>query len=1030
MRATAVMLRMFALMASVAALPLSPAFAAPAPAQSLPATVEFNRDIRPLLSENCYFCHGPDKNKRKADLRLDTKGGLFDEIDKVHPIVPGRPQDSDLFRRITTDDPDDRMPPAKSNKKLTAAQIALVKRWIEQGAPWEGHWAYQQPKHFAVPTVASGDTVLNPIDAFVLERLHEHGLQPGVEADKITLCRRLYFDLLGLPPTPEQVQAFVEDSRLDAYEKLVDQLLADPHFGERMAVSWLDQVRYADSMGYHSDNPVNVTPYRDWVIAAFNQNMPFDQFTIKQLAGDLLPHPTIADKVASCYNRLLQTTEEGGAQPKEYIAKYASDRVRNVSAVWMAQTMGCCECHDHKFDPLTTREFYSMEAFFADIQEASVGPREPGMAVPSAEQQRQLADFDAKIADAKKQLQSATASLHTEQEEWEKRAVSSVKWTVIDPIRHDINKRASLEKLADGVLLHPKAVNPTEAFIISAKMPAGSISGVRLEVMPDPSLPANGPGASQNGNFVLTQILVQTIGADKKPHELPLSRAIADFSQDNFPVSAAIDDSRKNDPNNGWAILPQTGQAHEAIFELAHPQELAALTELQFTLRFASQYAQHSIGKLRLSSTASPQPVEHALPKNISAALAIAASQRTAAQKAEITQYFESTAPELKPLREKLASLETQKRTLTDSLPLCLVSISGPPRTIHILPRGNWLNETQPVVSPVVPAAIGKLSMAKPNERPTRLDLAKWIASKDNPLTARVYVNRLWKMFYGVGIAAKVDDFGSQGDWPTHPKLLDWLACDFMDSGWDTKQMIRLMVTSRTYRLTSVPTDEQQQIDPANQWLSHQNRYRLDAEFVRDNALSISGLLADHIGGRSVFPYQPPGYWSFLNFPPREWQNDTGENLYRRGLYTHCQRTFLQPSLLAFDAPSREEAVCERTRSNVPQQALAMLNDPTYVEAARVFAEHIVRSGSSDSTRLDFAFEKALQRAPRPQETQILTDMLQKHLAEYAANTSAAKELTSVGSAPVAKDLNVNELAAWTNVARAILNLHETITRN
>jgi hypothetical protein len=671
-----------------------------------------------------------------------------------------------------------------------------------------------------------------------------------------------------------------------------------------------------------------------------------------------------------------------------------------------------------------------MEAFFADIQEPSVGPREPGMAVPSIEQQRQLVEFDAKIADAKGQLQTATASLHGEQEQWEKQAVSSVKWTVIDPIRHDIGKRASLTKLADGVLLHPKAVNPTEAYIISAKAPAGSISGVRLEVLPDPSLPANGPGASPNGNFVLTQILVRTVGADSKPHELPLSRAVADFSQDSFPVSAAIDSSRKNDPNNGWAILPQTGQAHEAIFELAHPQELAAASELEFTLRFASQYPQHCIGKLRLAYTASPQPAENALPKNIAAALAIAASQRTAAQKTEITQYYESTAPQLKPLRDKLASLETQKRTLTDSLPLCLVSISGPPRTIHILPRGNWLNETQPIVSPTVPAAIGKLALADPSKRPTRLDLANWIASKNNPLTARVYVNRLWKMFYGVGIAAKLDDFGSQGDWPTHPKLLDWLACNFMDSGWDTKQMVRLMVTSHIYRLTSVPTDEQRDIDPANQWFSHQNRYRLDAEFVRDNALAISGLLADHIGGSSVFPYQPPGYWSFLNFPPREWQNDKGENLYRRALYTHWQRTFLQPSLLAFDAPSREEAVCERTRSNVPQQALAMLNDPTYVEAARVFAEHIVRSGTSESMRLDFAFEKALQRSPRPQETQILTDMLQKHLAEYAANTPAAKELTSIGSARVAKDLNINELAAWTNVARAILNLHEMITRN
>jgi hypothetical protein len=627
-------------------------------------------------------------------------------------------------------------------------------------------------------------------------------------------------------------------------------------------------------------------------------------------------------------------------------------------------------------------------------------------------------------------MASSVAALHSQQAEWEKSAASSVNWSPLDPTRYDIGKRLAFTKLPDGSLLHPKAVNPTEGFTISGTIPAGSISGIRLEVLPDPSFPGNGPGTAVNGNFVLTQIIAKFKGADNKFHELPLSKAMADFSQDGYPVAAAIDYSRKDDRNNGWAILPQTGQAHEAIFELTHPKQFAAPTELEVTLRCASQFPQHSIGKLRLSYTASAEPAKNALPKNITAALAVDSTKRTPAQNTELTQYYESTAPQLQSIRDELRTLEANKKKLTDSLPLCLVSISGPPRTIHVLPRGNWLNETGPIVTPTVPAAIGPFHPADPSKRPTRLDLANWIASKDNPLTARVYVNRLWKTFYGVGIAAKVEDFGSQGDWPTHPKLLDYLACNFMDNGWDTKKMIRLMVTSRTYRLTSVPTDEQRDLDISNQMLSHQNRYRLDAEFVRDNALAISGLLSDRMGGRSVFPYQPPGYWSFLNFPPREWQNDTGENLYRRGLYTHWQRTFLQPSLLAFDAPSREEGVCERTRSNVPQQALALLNDPTYVESARVFAENILRSGPSSTQRIDYAFEKALQRPPRPQETVILTDMVQKHLAEYAADSAAAKDLTTIGAAPLPKDVNVNELAAWTNVARAILNLHETITRN
>jgi hypothetical protein len=749
--------------------------AGPPPAR----VVDFNRDIRPILSDNCYQCHGPDKNKRKADLRLDTKEGI------TSSVVAGKPDESELYRRITTANAEERMPDPRSGKKLEPRQISLVQTWIEQGAVWKGHWAYLPPVRADLPSVAQGQRVNNSIDQFILSRLKEAKMQPSAEADRITLIRRLYFDLTGLPPAPRAVEAFLNDTQPDAYEKLVDRLLASPHYGERMAVFWLDLVRYADSIGYHSDNPLHASPFRDYVITAFNTNKPFDRFTIEQLAGDLLPQPTLEQKTASAYNRLLMTTEEGGAQPKEYEAKYAADRVRNVSSVWLGATMGCCQCHDHKFDPFTQRDFYSMAAFFADIQEAAVGAREKGTLLATPEQEAVL---------------------------------------------HRIERRM-----------------------------------IALSVSPylTPALVAQG---------VLKARLLQTI-------------------------------------------------------------------------------------------------------------------------------------------------------------PTTLVSLSGKPRTVRILPRGNWLDESGEIVRPAFPGSLKKPST---DERMlTRLDLARWLLARENPLTARVLVNRLWKLFFGQGLCKSLEDFGSQGDWPSHPELLDWLALEFMDRGWDVKHVVRLMVTSRTYRESSQPRPELNTIDPYNRLLARQVRFRLDAEFIRDNALIVSGLLSPHIGGASVKPYQPAGYWDALNFPTREWHNDWGDKLYRRGLYTHWQRTFLHTSLAAFDAPSREECTVERARSNIPQQALVLLNDPTYVEAARVLAEHIVsEGGGSASDRLNWTFRRVLSRSPTQQETELLTKQLEKETKRYAANSEAAKKLEMIGDHARRTDANVLELAAWTSVARVLLNLHETITRN
>ena len=979
----------------------------------VPDKIDFNRDVRPILSENCFACHGFDANQRKADMRLDTKDGIA-------AAVKGSKTQDNLAKRIASADPDEMMPPPESGKSLTARDKAVLTKWVEQGAEYKGHWSYLKPARPQVPEAGRPGFVRNPIDKFVLAKLKEHNLAPSPEADRVTLIRRLSFDLTGLPPSPQDVKAFVEDKSPDAYEKLVDRLLASPAYGERMAVYWLDLVRYADSIGYHSDNPQNVWPYRDYVIRAFNSNKPFDQFTVEQIAGDLIENATTEQKVASAYNRLLQTTEEGGAQPKEYVAKYAADRVRNASSVWLGQTMGCCECHDHKFDPITTKEFYQFAAFFADVQEAPVGRREPGMPVPSPEQEVALKGLDGEIAAAKAKLAATTEELAAAQQAWEKQIASGdVKWATLEPQTWKVSGESKLDKLPDGALKSVYKVAAKETYTIEVKTDRKQVTGIRLEALDDDAFPARGPGTSPNGNFVLTELKVTAGG---KP--VNLRNASADHSQDGYPIAHAIDGK----DNTGWAILPQLGKPHVAVLEFATPLSGDAVTVLTVALEFKSQFPQHNIGKFRLSATDEASPSRQFVPENVREALAVAPDKRTDAQKNAVAAYYRTVAPMLQPVRDELAALEKRKTDLLAGTPTCLVSSSGPPRKVRILPRGNWLDDSGPLVEPGVPAAMGPLDVT--GRRPTRMDLAKWLTSKDNPLTSRVFVNRLWKLYFGTGISKSLEDFGSQGEWPTHPDLLDWLATDFVEQGWDVKRAVRQIVTSGAYRQSSQPRKELKDVDPFNRLLARQSRFRLDAEMVRDNALAVSGLLVQKVGGKSVFPYQPAGYWFALNFPTREWQNSTGDDLYRRGLYTHWQRSFLHPSLLAFDATTREECTVERPRSNVPQQALTLLNDPTYVEAARGLAEQTIRhGGAAPDGRITWAFDRALNRLPTAEEAKLVTALLVKHKAKYLADPAAAKKLTAVGARPVPTDLDASELAAWTSVARVILNLHETITR-
>ncbi len=805
--------------------------------------VDFARDIQPLLSDNCFACHGPDAKQRKADLRLDTRDGALADLDGVSAVVPGKPSESELVARITTDDEDDLMPPPDSGKQLDAAQKALLQRWIADGAEYDLHWAYKPVARPTPPRVKNGSFVLNDIDRFVLATLQGKGHEPAPESDRRTLIRRLSFDLTGLPPTWEQVRSFVADPSPHAVGKLVDRLLASPQYGERMAVFWLDLVRYADTMGYHSDNEQTKPLYREYVIDAFNDNLPFDQFTREQLAGDQLPGSTRRQLIASGYNRLNMTTREGGSQPKEYIAIYLGDRVRNVSGVWMATTLGCTECHDHKFDPFTSRDFYSLGAFFSDLEETPVGPQKY-TPLPTTEQQ-------AKVDKLKKQIPVLEAILNNQ-----------------TPALDDALASWELEQAE------------------------------RIE--PEPSIEADANGA------------VPAVSAGK-------------------PIA---------DP-------------------------------------------------------AAP-------PKKIGEILVVPLAKRSAEQKKTLAAHYRTFAPELAAARKELVDLKERIKRLEKAFPTSLVSVRlGKPRTVRILPRGNWQDESGPEVQPNVPA---RLKFADTESLTKRSDLADWVVSKDNPLTARVMVNRLWALCFGRGLAMPLDDFGAQGTPPTHPELLDWLAADLMDHGWDIKRTMKLLVTSGTYRQSSIADAKTLAADPLNKWLARQGRWRLDAEMVRDNALAVSGLLAKPIGGASVKPYQPVGYWKHLNFPKRKWAPDSGVSQYRRGLYTFWCRTFLHPSMLAFDAPTREGCVAERTRSNTPQQALVLLNDPTYVEASRVFAERILQhGGDTDGERLAWAFERILSREPSAGELDILLSLAGERATHFAANAGAAKAAEAsdaVGAVP------------------------------
>jgi hypothetical protein len=816
-----------------------------------PETLLFNHDIRPILSRHCFACHGPDSEDRQAGLRLDDRESALQELDSgMRAIVPGKPTESELVARILDSDPDVIMPPPESNHVLTKKQKEILSAWVASGAEYQPHWAYVPPERHTIPKTVNDEWALNWIDHFIFDRLHEKGISPATDADPITLVRRVTFDLTGLPPTPSEIDAYLGNESPDRYEQLIDRLIASPRHAERMASWWLDLVRYADTVGYHGDQTHSASPYRDWVIAAFQNNLRFDRFTEMQLASDFIDsspdeHPEDL-LLAGAYNRLLQTTHEGGLQVKEYRAIYQADRIRNLSGVWLGATVGCAQCHDHKYDPYTSRDFYALGAFFADIDD------ETHMGVAGR---------------------------------------------------------------GGGTNTLPTARDPEQA----------------------------------------------VVG--------PFDRAQA----------AALD--------------TKIQRLQKSLPPLPKQQELEEKGEK----------AKAKAGKKKEKETTEVSE-EDIVPKG-------------------------TEPPEILQARKHLKALELKRKNLERKL--MITRQLETPRVVRVKHRGNWMDESGEVVEPAIPSFLGSIQA---EGRATREDLAHWLVAPISDggvgeLTARVTANRIWSIFFGAGLCRSADDFGGQGEPPDYPKLLDRLALEFFDSGWDVRHLIRCIVMSHAYRMSSDATEEEIIRDPENRLLARQGRWRYHAEGVRDAALSISGLLEEKLGGASVHPYQPAGYYRHLNFPKRTYSQDNDQRQWRRGLYVHWQRMFLHPQLAAFDAPTREECTAVRMRSNTPKAALVLLNDPTFIESARNLAECVIHETNEDDERLSLLWRLAVSRQPDVEERSLLADLLKQRRNEFQKNPKAAEDLLAVGISPRDDSLDVIEHAAWTATARAVLNLRETVGR-
>lgn len=1014
-----------------------------------PASIDFNRDIRPILSNHCFTCHGFDANTREADLRLDVPESAFEDRGDSTAIRPGDVENSELWRRITSDDPDMRMPPESTQKPLSAEQIELLRRWIAEGAPYDQHWAFVTPSRPAEPEVQDTAWPRNAIDRFILAKLEAEGLRPQPQADRETLIRRLAFALTGLPPTVEEVEHFLADDSPDAYDKLVSQYLDSPRYGEEMARHWLDVARYADTHGLHLDNERIMWAYRDWVVRAMNDNLPFDQFTIWQLAGDLLPNPTTDQLIATGFNRCNVTTSEGGSIAEEFLYRYAVERTSTAIEAWMGLTGGCAVCHDHKYDPLSAREFYSMYAFFysaADpAMDGNINNTPPFLKLPGPGQQERLDNARQLEQTARQQLEEFAGALsYQDPAELETAPPSK-------PIRDVLFDDA----FPPGVSVRNTTRNPS---VWTEDPEFGVHSGRRAlrlansyfheEVLQYQLQPITAPEEGQFEFWIRTD-----------PHQPPTALAVTVHAagSDRRAVwgDGAVLDARAGSPPHSvvQGELPAPGEWSRLLLPLStlniEPGQPITRITIQetggvvwcdgLTIFGNAQPAVDARESLRVWWSGIGSNVPPDVPANLHGILTAGIEKASEADRAAVQRFY--LASVARPLDETHAEFQrawqaarAERIAADEAIPGTMIFRDlEQPREAFVMLRGQYDQPGDPV-KPGVPAVLPPLAVEPPERVPNRLDLAKWLVAPEHPLTARVTVNRFWQQFFGTGLVKTSFDFGAQGEMPSHPELLDWLAVDFRESGWDVKRLVRMLVTSATFRQASAAPPDLYQRDPENRLYARGPRIRLDAEQIRDNVLFVSGLMTLKMGGPGVMPYQPPNIWEPVGYADsntRYYLQDHGSDLYRRSLYVFLKRTAPPPFMSNFDAPNREQFCSRRERSNTPLQALQLLNDVQHFEAARALAERVMREAGADSAeRVRRLYLIVLARHPDEEEIRLVLDMLAQQQALFAADPAAAERAIHTGESAPQNIADPVETAAWTLVANLVLNLDETINRN
>lgn len=1131
----------------------------------LAGSVDFNRDIKPILSNKCFTCHGPDEEERKANLRLDTRAGATVDLGGYAAVTPNDAGASELIKRVITTDVDDLMPPSDKGNRLTQLEVKLLKDWIAQGAEYDVHWSYAVASKPNVPVAERSKWARTPVDHFILHELRAQKLKPAPEADRWTLARRASIDLIGLPPSIEDLKQFVDDRKPKAFERYVDRLLEKRAFGEHWARMWLDLARYADSAGYPSDPGRTIWAYRDWVIKAFNDNMPFDQFTVEQIAGDMLPEPTESQLIATAFHRNTMTQNEGGTSDEEFRNEAVVDRVNTTMAVWMGTTMACAQCHTHKYDPITQHEYFSFHAILNNTEDSDKRDERPLFSFYTDAQKREREAWQTELASLDKALANPVKAWLKGLEQWQSQFATGLEWRTDKPLMARTQKKTKLDIRKDGSVF-AKSGKGTDSYVVEIPLAAGVLSGVRIEALPDDELPGKGPGLAKGGNFVINQVIAQVVPSPTSPREGRIVRVelpgkqpfvhlaevqvfsggtnvalqgeakqsgtyadavaarandgntdgdyknksvshsagkgpvdfwevdlkdtfeidrivlwnrtdgktqsrlknytvrlldeqraevwskteanpfpkdktfavngpttirfktvIASYEQSGLKASAVI--AAKASRDKGWGVAGKTGRAHQLSLIPADRVAVPDGAKLRLTLRQTSKYNDHLLGRFRIQTTGDKR-VEQWLkiPGNVLVALGADSENRTDKQDSVINDYYvRNVSSATRTQRNRLASLQrsiaAQKKI---SVPVMKELASAMARTNRVQLRGSYQNLGDEV-KPGLPASLGP---APKDDKPTRLSMAKWLIDRDNPLTARVTVNRYWEQIFGTGLVRTSEEFGSQGEQPSHPELLDWLAVEFMDTGWDTKRFLKLLVTSAAYRQSSKVTPELLEADPGNRFISRGPRFRATGELLRDQALFVGGILSSKMYGSPVRPERPKLGVNTAFGKGNDWETSKGEDRHRRSVYTEVRRNSPYPSFSTFDAPNREVCTIRRSRSNTPLQAFVTLNDPVFVEAAQGLARRVVTSGGkSDDERLEFAFLASTSRLPSKSEIVRLRPLIAEAREVYGSDAALAKEMATVPLGEPEQKSDYAELATWTAVANVVLNLDEMIMR-